>query len=88
MEYEIIHHPQRNRFEITQDGLTAFVEYRLVGDNLDIIHTKVPEPWEGRGIAASLVKTAFDYALEHQLTPQVACSYAAAWLKRHEEYAK
>lgn len=88
MEYEIIHHPQRHRFEITQDGLTAFVEYRLVGDNLDIIHTKVPEPWEGLGIAASLVKTAFDYALEHQLTPQAACSYAAAWLKRHEEYAK
>lgn len=88
MEYEIVHHPESYRFEITKDGLTAFVQYRLIGNTLDIIHTKVPEPWEGQGIAASLVKMAFDYALENQLTPQAGCSYAAAWLKRHKEYAK
>ena len=38
MEYDIVHHPEKYRFEIKQDGLTAFVQYRLVGNNLDIIH--------------------------------------------------
>lgn len=42
MEYDIVHHPEKYRFEIKQDGLTAFVQYRLVGNNLDIIHTIVP----------------------------------------------
>ena len=39
MEYDIVHHPEKYRFEIKQDGLTAFVQYRLVGNNLDIIYT-------------------------------------------------
>ena len=74
--------------KLKQDGLTAFVQYRLVGNNLDIIHTIVPVPLEGQGIAASLVKATFDYAIENQLKPRAVCSYAVAWLKRHQEYAK
>lgn len=88
MEYNVVHRPGENRFEVEQDGLVAFVQYRLVGNKLDITHTLVPEPLEGRGIAASLVKTAFEYALENQLKPQATCSYAVAWLKRHQEYAE
>ena len=26
MEYDIVHHPEKYRFEIKQDGLTAFVQ--------------------------------------------------------------
>ena len=88
MEYDIVHHPEKYRFEVKQDDLTAFVQYRLVGNNLDIIHTIVPVPLEGQGIAASLVKATFDYAIENQLKPRAVCSYAVAWLKRHQEYAK
>lgn len=88
MEYDIVHHPDKFRFEMKQDGLVAFAQYRLVGNNLDIIHTIVPEPLEGKGIAASLVKAAYDYALENKLKPRATCSYAVAWLKRHDDYAK
>lgn len=88
MECNIVHRPEKYRFELEKDGMTAFAQYRLVGDTLDIIHTIVPEPLEGQGIAASLVKAAFDYALENQLKPRATCSYAVAWLKRHQEYAK
>lgn len=42
MEYDIVHHQEKYRFEVKQDDLTAFVQYRLVGNNLDIIHTIVP----------------------------------------------
>lgn len=88
MEYDIVHRPEKYRFEVKLNDLTAFVEYRLVGNNLDIIHTIVPGPLEGQGIAASLVKAACDYALENQLKPRAVCSYAVAWLKRHQEYAR
>ena len=56
MEYTVNHYPEKNRFEVVEDGLTAYVEYRLRGDALDIIHTIVPKNLEGRGIAATLVK--------------------------------
>lgn len=88
MEYDIVHYPEKHRFELKRDGMAAFVQYRLVGNNLDVIHTIVPEPLEGQGIAAALVKAAFDYALENQLKPRATCSYAVAWLKRHKEYER
>ena len=44
MECEIIHQPEQNLFKTEVDGRTAFVQYRLLGDSLDIIHTIVPRP--------------------------------------------
>ena len=73
MDYEIIHQPEQHLFKTEVDGRTAFVQYRLLGDSLDIIHTIVPRPIEGRGIAAALVKA------------KATCSYAVKWLERHPE---
>ena len=42
MDYIITHYPDKKRFETQVDGVTAFVQYRLSGDKLDIIHTIVP----------------------------------------------
>lgn len=44
MDYEIIHQPEQHLFKTEVDGRTAFVQYRLLGDSLDIIHTIVPPP--------------------------------------------
>ena len=46
MNYEIIHQPEQKLFKTEVDGRTAFVQYRLIGDSLDIIHTIVPQPIE------------------------------------------
>lgn len=57
MDYEIIHQPEQKLFKTEVDGRTAFVQYRLLGDSLDIIHTIVPRPIEGRGIGRSYAKS-------------------------------
>lgn len=89
MNYQITHHPERQRFETVHEGVTAFVEYRLSdGNTLDIIHTIVPREIEGRGIAGALVEAAYDYALANGMKPEATCSYAVAWLKRHPEYRR
>ena len=54
-EYEVTHRPERNRFELEKNGMTAFVEYEVEDGTLDIMHTIVPPPLEGKGIAAALV---------------------------------
>ena len=74
MEYEIIHQPEQNLFKTEVDGRTVFVQYRLLG--------------EGRGIAAALVKAAYDYALANGMKPKATCSYAVRWLERHPELDK
>ena len=75
MEYTVNHYPDKHRFEVVEDGLTAYVEYRLRGDALDIIHTIVPKPLEGRGIAATLVETAYKYAKEQLSSGNRADTY-------------
>ena len=88
MNYEITHFPDRKCFETELDGVTAFVQYRLRNGSLDIIHTVVPPPIEGRGVAAALVKYAYDYAMDNSLKPLATCSYAVAWLLRHPAYTQ
>lgn len=82
----INHNPQTHRFVLAKDGETAYVEYVLNEDSLDITHTFVPKSLEGQGIASALVKEAYDYALGKGLWPKATCSYAVVWLKRHSEY--
>ena len=88
MEYEIEHQPEQKLFKTEVEGRTAFVQYRLLNGGLDIIHTIVPRPLEGQGIAAALVKAAYDYAVANGLKPKATCSYAVAWLHRHPEVTK
>lgn len=86
MNCEITHRPERKRFETELDGVTAYVEYRLTDGALDIVHTIVPPAIGGRGVAAALVKKAYDYARENRMKPLATCSYAVVWLRRHPEY--
>ena len=84
----ITHHHAQHCFDTVIEGHTACVEYRISPGTFDIIHTRVPAPLEGRGIAAALVQTAYDYARSRQLALRGSCSYAAAWLKRRPDYLK
>lgn len=88
MEYKIEHQPEQKLFKTEVEGRIAFVQYRLLNGGLDIIHTIVPRPLEGQGIAAALVKAAYDYAVANGLKPKATCSYAVAWLQRHPEVTK
>ena len=48
--------------------------------------TEVPEPIAGRGIAGELTRVALRFAREQKYKVVPACSYAEAFLQRHEEY--
>lgn len=85
---EIYHDIKNLRVWTEKDGYTAYVEYELIDGTLDILHTYVPAPLEGMGIASQLVGFTFDYALKEGLIPTATCSYAIAWLNRHPEYTK
>ena len=86
MEYIIKHHPERKRFETTCDGYTAYIEYVEVRKGLDLVHTIVPPPIGGRGVAAALVKYVLEYAGAHNLFIVPSCSYVDAYIRKHPEY--
>ncbi len=50
-----------------------------------IVHTEVPPQLEGRGIAAALVRAAFEHAEPPGFKVVPACSYVRAYVRRHPE---
>jgi predicted GNAT family acetyltransferase len=86
MPLEIHHDPVARRFTTRVDGVEAEVDYSYDGDYLVINHTGVPRPIEGRGIASELTRAVFEFARSAGWKVRPACSYAAAWVRRHTQY--
>ena len=81
MNYKVTHYPTRQRFEIELENMTAYAEYRLTDNSLDIIHTFVHPALEGSGLASALTETAYDYARANHLKPEGTCSYEANFIE-------
>lgn len=75
-----------SRFETVIDGHLAEIVYRLAGDQLNLVHTFVPEELGGRGIAGRLTAFALDAARARGLKVIPTCPYIAGYIKKHPEY--
>lgn len=83
---DIKHQKDISEFYTEVNGFRAFVRYSVHDGGLDVRKTLVPKELGGKGIAAALVKEAYDYALDQKLSCLATCSYAVVWLERHPEY--
>jgi predicted GNAT family acetyltransferase len=79
---------QEHRFEMDLgDGKKAFIEYAAAGEGVvELIHTEVPEEFEGQGIGSRLVKGTFEILQEENLRMMPSCRFVAVYLQRHPEY--
>ncbi|MCD7098746.1 GNAT family N-acetyltransferase [Stenotrophomonas sp. MMGLT7] len=85
-----IHHDRANGCFLTEvDGNTARLDYDLDtgAGRLVVTHTGVPEAIGGRGIAAALMTALLEFARDERIKVVPACSYAAAFMRRHPQYA-
>jgi predicted GNAT family acetyltransferase len=80
------HYPERHRFETTVDGHDCEIDYRLSNGVMTITHTGVPRAVEGRGIAGEMTRFALETARTNGWKVVPACSYAAAYMRRHPEF--
>jgi predicted GNAT family acetyltransferase len=80
------HYPERHRFETTVDGHDCEIDYRLANGVMTITHTGVPTAVGNRGIAAELTRFALETARTTGWKVVPACSYAAAYLRKHTEF--
>jgi predicted GNAT family acetyltransferase len=81
----INHDINRHRFATEVDGHEALLDYSLSDRVMTITHTEVPQEIGGRGIAADLMRAALAAAKQEGWTVVPACSYAAAYLRRHPD---
>jgi predicted GNAT family acetyltransferase len=88
MTFDVRHDPRRQRFEATVEGQLCVADYQLRGDVMWMTHTGVPDAVGGRGIAAELVRVALAHAQDRGLRVEPACSYVAAYMRRHPQTRK
>ena len=84
---EVIHNPAESRFEAWIDGNLSKLDYFQDGSNFVITHVGVHPELRGQGIAGKITQASLEYAKELGLRVIPMCSYAAAYIRKHPEYA-
>ena len=74
------------RFEMVEQGLTSFADYRRAGDRIVLDHVESPPALRGTGASGRLMEAMSADIRARGLKVTPVCSYAAAWLKRSEAY--
>ena len=83
----VIDNKDRGRFELDENGQTAFANYHRSGLHVVIPHVEAPPALRGSGTAGRLMEgiVALARADGFKITP--TCSYAAIWFRRHKDAA-
>lgn len=84
---EIFHDHAAQQFELRVGDDLCLLQYRIRDRRMIIHHTEVPQPLEGRGLAARMTRAALDFARTEKLLVEPRCSYAAVFFRKHPEYA-
>ena len=74
------------RFEMDEQGLTAFADYRRDGERLYIDYVFAPPALRGTGASGRLMAAIAGRARDQGLKVTPICGYAAAWLRRSGEF--
>ena len=80
------HNEAQGRYELDTEHGVAIAVYHQQGDRLVFTHTEVPPADEGKGIGSQIVRAALDDARQRGLKIVPACSFVAAFVRRHPEY--
>jgi len=84
----VTHNKAEKRFETWIDGQLSKLDYIQDGKNFVITHVGVYPELRGQGVAGKIVEVGLEYAKENSLRVVPMCSYAAAYIRRHPEYAE
>jgi predicted GNAT family acetyltransferase len=74
------------RYEMDEQGMTSWADYRLSGERLYIDHVESPPALRGTGAAGRLMAALAADARARGLKITPICGYAAAWLRRSHEF--
>ena len=86
MEEKVIHEKDNERFVIYTEGNEVYVEYSMRNGELDLHHTFTHPALREKGLAARVVRAAFEFAKENNLKVIPTCSYVQAFISKNNKY--
>ena len=86
MEANFSNNTQAHRFELELDGKVAYIDYRIEGKTLTLLHTEVPKELGGKGIGSMIAEKALDYATINDFKVIPTCTFIAAYIRKNPKY--
>jgi predicted GNAT family acetyltransferase len=90
-EIRVVHNAARSRYEVfVGEDLAGHADYRPGDDHDDryvVTHTEIGAQYEGQGLAGRLAHDALDDVAGRGGSVVAQCSFIAAYIRRHPEYA-
>ena len=88
MDVTMANEPQASRFTASAEGrVVGAAEYVVANGLRHFTHTEVDPELQGQGIAGRLARFALDDTRAQGFRAVPHCSYIAAWIDRHPDYA-
>lgn len=81
----MIDNKELQRFELVENGLTVFADYRIRDGLVLLPHVEADPTLRGTGAADRLMHAIVTHARAEKLTLVPRCSYARAWFQRHPD---
>jgi hypothetical protein len=86
---DVVHVPERSRFEVREGGDVAVLTYELRDDGdgraVAFLHTVVPESMGGQGVGGRLAETGIGWAKEQGRTVVPLCPFVRSWLEKNPD---
>lgn len=89
MEYTnipLVKNEEKKRFEIEIEGHFAFIEYKIIGNEIALVHTETDPELAGKGAARAVVEKTLHYLDNNHIILHPFCPYVFAYIKRHPEW--
>lgn len=74
------------RYEMDEQGLTSYADYRLQGGRMYVDYVFAPPELRGTGASGRLMEALASDARAKGLQITPICGYAAAWLQRSKDF--
>ena len=89
IDAELVHRPERTRYELLVDGqLRGVADYREHDGRVVFTHTEVDVPLRGRGYSNALVRFALDDVRASSKLAGATCWFVAEFAEQHPEYTE
>lgn len=85
-DYILVINTDNHRFEFYIDETVAFIEYKLKGDEILLMHTEVPEELQGMGIGNTLIQKAFQEIEQKELRVVPLCPFIKSFLRKNPDW--
>lgn len=83
---DVVDNAAKNRFELVEEGLLAFADYRRRDGVLAITHVEADPALRGKGAAGRLMEGMLALIRADGLKVRPLCPYAVAYIARRPEF--